>query len=79
MQAIITKYLGPTEHKPSRVKARAANGQSITMSWHSIDKDNTEDAHRVAAEALRDKLGWTGELIAGGTKEGFVFVFAPKK
>ena len=68
MRAIQTKYLGPTEHKPSRVKAWEPEGQSITLSWHSIDKDQTEDVHRVAAEALRDKLGWKGELVCGATK-----------
>ena len=79
MIAICTKYIGPTESKPSRVKAYAPDGQSVTLSWHSIDKDNTEDVHRVAAETLRDKMQWKGELIAGSTKEGYVFVFTPKR
>jgi hypothetical protein len=72
LQAITTKYLGPTNKRGSRIKAIAANGDSII-----IDKDNSlhsEDAHRKAAEALQKKLKWDFPLIQGGVKSGYVFV-----
>lgn len=77
MQAIVTKYFGPTNTKPGRIKASCEAG-SITVSYsHDFD---TEGCHRQAAEALVEKLGWTGDaygkLICGGIKEGFVFVFS---
>ena len=82
MQAIETKYLPCTNTKPTRIKATACGGATLTMSKYaaeerSPDKGNHQDmTHRVVAEALRDKLGWTGRLICGGTKNGYVFVFA---
>lgn len=76
MQAILTKYIGPSNVRGSRVKATASAG-SITIDYD--DSLNTEDAHKAAAIALCDKMGWTeakgyGRLISGGTDTGFVFV-----
>ena len=73
MKAIETHYLGATNFKPSRVVASDGDGNRIIMSWPS--RDTTEAAHRVAAEALRDKMGWAGELVGGATKRGYTFVF----
>lgn len=73
MQAITTKYLGATNFRGSRIKATAESG-SITVDYpHEFSGVN---AHAVAALALMVKLGWTGDLIGGGTKDGYVFVFA---
>ena len=71
MQAIITKYLGPTDHRGSRVKATCQAG-SLTLEWDdTLDLDAN---HRVAAIALAEKLGWTGafygDLISGGMPDG---------
>lgn len=66
MQAIATKYLGPTNHRGSRVKATAWAG-SITVSWdHRL---NSESNHRAAAEALAKKFGWVGTFVGGGRPE----------
>ena len=76
MQAIVTKYLGPTNHRGSRVKATACAG-SVTMAWdYELDTDGN---HLAAAEALRSKYGWAlGELAVGGLPDGcsncYVFV-----
>ena len=81
MQAIITKYQGPTYTKGSRVKATCDAG-SITLQWdHAL---NTQENHEVAAAALRVKLGWGtethGELISGQLPTGaFCHVFMPKE
>ena len=73
MKAIETKYLGATDTKPSRIKAFANGGNQITISYdHEL---NQGQAHRKAAQALADKMGWKGRLIGGGTANGYVFVF----
>lgn len=59
MQAITTRYHGPTNHRGSRIKAVCAAG-SITIAYdYSLDE---EGVHRKAAFALRDTLGWTNKL-----------------
>ena len=74
MKAISTKYLGPSNVRGSRIKAYDEDGNQATINYpHEL---SGEAVHRQAAEALRDKMGWTGTLIGGGTKEGYVFVFA---
>lgn len=74
LQAILTKHLGPTNTKGARIVATIGSGISLTRAYdHELSDD---DNHRATAEALRDKLGWRGRLIAGGTKDGCAFVFA---
>ncbi len=82
MVAIETKYLGATDTKGSRIKA-SANGHSVTVGYDHA-KNQGAEVHSVAALALCRKLGWTAHeylgaathLIAGGTDNGYVFVFA---
>lgn len=72
-QAIVTKYRGPTNTKPSKIIATSASGLRISMPYrHDL---TTDDAHRLAAQALADKYGWTGDMVAGGLKDGYAFVF----
>jgi hypothetical protein len=72
-QAITTKYAGPTNSRGSRVIASSASGIKVTIPWdHEFDDFEN---HVIAAEALQKKLGWTGALIGGGVKDGYVFVF----
>ena len=74
MQAITTKYLGPTNTLPSRIKARVVCGRSVTVNYdHGLR--NAEANHIAAAKALRDDLGWKGRMLGGGTDTGYVFVF----
>jgi hypothetical protein len=55
MQAIQTRYLGPTNTRGSRIKAWCAAG-SITIPYpHEL---NGQAVHREAANALALKLGW---------------------
>jgi len=52
-QTIITRYLGPTNHRGSRIKATAWRA-SVTVPYpHELNSDR---AHRAAAEALCAKL-----------------------
>lgn len=81
MQAITTKYLPPTEHRPSRVSASCAGGK-ITIAWdHGLNTDENQDA---AARALLAHMAWNTELFPhvyrGTTKNGdnvYVFAAAP--
>jgi hypothetical protein len=61
-QAILTRYFGPTNTKPSRIKATAQAG-SVTLSWN-YDLDPSEN-HRAAALALAAKFDWTGPWQGG--------------
>jgi len=70
-QAIITKYLGPTNFRGARVKATAEAG-SVTVSWdYELDPPAN---HAVAAKMLAEKYGWPGTWHGGATAPGYVFV-----
>lgn len=69
MQAIITKYLGPTDTRGGRVKAKCDAG-SVTVSWdHALD---IELNHRAAALALITKLGWLDMAEVYGLATGSI-------
>ena len=67
MQAIVTKYIGPTNVRGSRVKATAQAG-SVTLGWD--DSMNPDGNHKAAARALAQKYGWDGEWVSGWTPDG---------
>jgi len=73
MQTIITKYLGPTNHRGSRYKAtHTGNYTSVTL---DADYSMTAEANHVeAASALAEKLEWEGDYVGGHTQDGMVFV-----
>ncbi len=85
MWAIETKYLGPTNHRGSRVKASFGDreyGLSVTMPWD--DALHHEDNYRKAAEELRRRMvaagRWTDwqatcPLLMACVRDGYVFVF----
>ncbi len=66
-QAISTKYLGPTDHRGSRVSARC-QACSLTVAWDDA-LDVTEN-HTAAAKALATKLQWVGRWIGGALPDG---------
>ena len=62
MPAIITKYIGPSNVRGSRVKAYVEN-KSVTLGWDdALDSDAN---HLQAARELADKLEWDydGEFL----------------
>lgn len=86
MQAIETRYLPPTNTKPSRIKASCERG-SITVSWHhGLD---AELNHVGAAFALRCKFiaedkakygehtrsAWNHPIVSGALKKSYAHVF----
>jgi hypothetical protein len=67
MQAITTKHLSNS----GRIKAFCESGNIIINKDYSLD---TEKAHKKAAIALLEKLGWENKgLISGSTEYGYVF------
>lgn len=74
-QAIVTKYLPPTDHHGSRVVATAQAGRA-TIPWdYALDPAGN---HEAAAQAFRDVKGWTGDWIGGALPDGrYVFVQLP--
>lgn len=72
--AIVTKYIGQSEYKPSRIKATCEAG-SITVSYdHGL---NGTENHIQAAKTLANKIGWHGKLITGAMpgNKGYCHVF----
>ena len=63
MQAIITKYLGPTNHRGSRIKATAWAVSAAVSYDYSLD---SEGNHKAAAQALCDKLNSNPHAIEEG-------------
>lgn len=73
MKAILTRYHGPTDTKPSRITARAEGVPNLTLANAEGD-----EGHRAAAQALCNRMDWTGTLTMGGLPDGFcVHVFTP--
>ena len=55
MQAIETRYCGPTETKCARIRASCESGSLYVNYDHYLDP---EENHYAAVKALCDKLGW---------------------
>jgi hypothetical protein len=77
MQAIRTRYHGPTNTRGSRISATCQAGRITVAYDHGLSESGN---HRAAAMALREKLNWTSETMLPmyyGTHDGDVFhVFA---
>ena len=79
MNAIETKYLGPTNTLGARVKATVdlgnswdADKRSVTVSYdHAL---SAEQNHEAAAAALLRRMKWVGQWVSGSTPTGYVFV-----
>lgn len=90
MQAIVTKYLPPTNTRGARVKATCARGSVMISFPHELSGD---DVHRKAADALvakfvkedkvrygTEKNPWQKPFITGCLKNGdAVHVFTSNK
>ena len=64
MQTIVTKYLGPTTYKDSRIKAGNQDGLAVTI---PLDNSlNADHNHRKAAAMLADKLWGPNAIYQGG-------------
>ena len=78
MQAITTKYHGPTNSRGSRITATTESGIKHSQSYkHEL---NADENHADAAEALARRLGWLerNDLVGGSIKGGYAFVLVDK-
>lgn len=66
-QPIVTKFLGPTETRGRRVKAKC-NAGSLTVDW--ADNLDPKENHVQVAKELAYKLGWTGMWSAAFLPSG---------
>ena len=73
MIAIQTKYLPATNTRGSRIKAFTSSGQSLTLPFDYSTDEVTR--YKDVAIALCQKMNWPTDLIGGGTKNGYTFVF----
>lgn len=73
-QVIITKYLGPTNSRGSRIKVTSYSG-SIIVNWdHAF---SVAENHVFAANKLIKERGWDGGKFHGGLlpdDTGYAFV-----
>lgn len=78
MQAIRTRYLGPTDKRGSRISATAAAGRAFIDYPHELPM---EERHRAAAAELCKRYGWdASELVEGVlSNQDHVFVFVEGK
>ena len=69
MQAIRTRYLGPTNHRGARIVA-TCDAKRKTYSWDYAL--NVAENHAQAAHALATELGWLSAhtLASGGLADG---------
>lgn len=72
-QAIITKYLGPTNTRGTKVVAKSEAG-SVVLPWDY--SKGPEANHQAAASLLAWRLGWDGTWQGGSTPTGYVFTWA---
>ncbi len=76
MQAIMTKYYGPTNTRGSRIKAWCSGGSVSVTYDHALSSEANHDA---AALKLVEKMGWAGDrfnkLARGGMETGNVYVW----
>ena len=63
MKAITTRWIAATNTKPTRIKARDGDNNSVTIGANGHDGDM--DSHAAAAIRLCEKMNWDGELKGG--------------
>lgn len=77
MKAITTKYVGPTAAKGARITAFDCDGNKTSICYpHEL---SGEAVYLKAAQTLAEKMGWTGNMVGGAVKGGYVFVFTEMK
>lgn len=68
---ILTKYLGPTNTRGSRVKATSGSGVSVVLPWdHELDSDQNHAAAAMALCASRWGMSPDEVTLRGGCHDG---------
>lgn len=81
MQAIYTKYLGPTNTKGARIKAYTLGGLSVTIGFDYALSGEAIHFQAVKALVKRYALNeWPiGDMCYGDAPGGYVFCFRESK
>jgi len=81
MQTISTHRIPCTITKPSRIVAETSEGIRVVS---SLPDTTVEDRlaygdevamHIAVVRKLMSKVQWSGQMVCGATKKGFMFVF----
>lgn len=80
MQAIRTKYIGPSNSKGSRIQAKC-EAKTIYVSYdHAL---NIDENHKAACDALLSAMGWNtdgyGDMVGGVFDNCHYWVFDDKR
>lgn len=67
MQAIVTKYLGPTNTLPSRIRVAAQRGRKFVNYDCGL---SAQENHRAAAIETVERYGWGGTWVCSGLPDG---------
>lgn len=76
MVAIEAKYYPATNTKSARIRVKAGDRPARFYSAHAGDGSEMNGAYRAAVRDYNKSMNWHGEMIEGGTVDGFVYVFA---
>ena len=82
MQAIRTRYFGPTDTRGSRIQAKAEAG-AIYVNYN-YGLNSREENHKAACEALMAKLQWSPEygnytpMVGGEFNGDYYWVFTER-
>lgn len=75
MQSIITRFMGPTNTRGARIRAKASGGQRVISNYsHEL---LVAEEHDRAVKLLALRLKWGGRLVRGDIDRGYVYVFDP--
>lgn len=80
LQGIQTTYLGPTTHRPARIKAHAYKKWAFYYWDHEL---GTEENHHRAAIGFCTDMNWADayDLVCGSNhnQKGYHYVLVPKE
>lgn len=76
MVAIEAKYYPATNTKGARIRVKAGDRKPRFYSAYAGRGDEPNGAYRAAVREYNKSMNWQGEMIEGGTENGFVYVFA---
>lgn len=72
LQAIVTKFYGPTGHNGARIFAKAQAGRCRVSYEYALD---SFENHHAAAVALAKRFGWSTQLAGGAMPDGTGYAF----
>lgn len=82
-KAIRTRYYGATNTRPSQIVATTDDNlrpnHRFVIKPDSCEWSRIEDAHRMAAQGLCDKMKWTGAIEGGSYARDMFWVFTSQK